>query len=841
MRMILAAFLMVALPACAGADEPMVCGKDARSCGRHDHQEPPAAPDLPAEPPEDHRKGDEDELLPLKPEQKALLEVKWPGTFEKFHRVMHELVDNLPGQDSRRRYKPTIITEVNHILMVAAQYVKLEDDFKNRVISAQSHDSLLEKYRGQMEKSGERLDHLPLPRHERGLAGAGPGWGDPRGHEANPASVHNIVMKAGLDSIMNSVIGAKNHADHTIHNNPPNPYNWSQGGDAYLKEGDAKKAVEYYTKAIQLDPGHFEALKGRAAAQYELKNYREASQDAKAALKIDPSDSQALALAQLSHEVGGKAPSGAAVPAWNSSESQDGAPGEGFGGLAASPKAAAAAETPVVLAQSARYAQQARHSLGLGDYQDAIAQATRAIELNAMNAQALYMRSAAYAKTRLYDKASEDAEAGLKLDPKNGPLLDAKAAALNRLKRYREALQAANAALEVNPKDAAAHYLRAMALAGLAERDPMQESLKAAAALDPRYGPILEAALQLPEDADLLFLFPEEGRAAPRSAPARRSRLVLVALAVAAGALLLAFGAAPFFMPSLRTRIQTGRWPNARPPEPGVIGGQYRLSRQIGIGGMGQVYEGTDVSLNRRVAVKRMREELRQDPRERERFLSEARLVAALHHPHIVDIYAIVEDQEEVYLIFEFVPGKTVYDLAGAHGRLDWSQTLEILRGVAEALDYAHSRRVIHRDLKPSNIMVTQDGQAKVMDFGIARMAKDAASRRSLTNTVVGTPPYMAPEQEQGEVGRAADIYSLGVCLYEMLSGQMPFQGSGAGMFLNKVQKNYTPLTKAASGLPEGLDEVLAKALDPDPGRRFASAGELMAALEDLSPGRVLG
>jgi serine/threonine-protein kinase len=157
-----------------------------------------------------------------------------------------------------------------------------------------------------------------------------------------------------------------------------------------------------------------------------------------------------------------------------------------------------------------------------------------------------------------------------------------------------------------------------------------------------------------------------------------------------------------------------------------------------------------------------------------------------------------------------------------------------VIQDIAAALDYAHGRNVIHRDLKPSNIMVDDQGYAKVMDFGVARQAKDALTR-VMTGTVVGTPPYMAPEQDMGALCRQSDIYALGVCVYQMLSGRLPFNGPGAMMYSDKINKVYKPLEESVAGLPKGLDEVIAKALEPDPELRYQSAKEFSAELARLA------
>jgi serine/threonine-protein kinase len=260
-----------------------------------------------------------------------------------------------------------------------------------------------------------------------------------------------------------------------------------------------------------------------------------------------------------------------------------------------------------------------------------------------------------------------------------------------------------------------------------------------------------------------------------------------------------------------------------------ILAGQYEIIRTLGVGGMGRVYEARDLVLGRSVAIKQMREELRQDPKQKERFLAEARMVAALHHPNIVDIYSVIDDGNDVYLVFEYIEGKTVSQLLSDKGSLKLPETLSILRGVSMALDYAHEHNVIHRDLKPANIMVNSDGHVKVMDFGIARLAKNAA----LTQTIVGTPAYMSPEQEKGAVRPESDIYSLGVCLYEMLSGDLPAAAIFATVGTSSGADGLQPLL-AQNGFKPGFEDILAQALSPNPDNRFRTAKDFVARLEAL-------
>ncbi|MCX5788709.1 MAG: serine/threonine-protein kinase [Elusimicrobia bacterium] len=264
---------------------------------------------------------------------------------------------------------------------------------------------------------------------------------------------------------------------------------------------------------------------------------------------------------------------------------------------------------------------------------------------------------------------------------------------------------------------------------------------------------------------------------------------------------------------------------------PRLIGRNYRLEREIGRGGMGLVFEATDLALGRKVAVKQLREELKQDPRELEQFLAEARIVAGLKHPNIVGIDAIVQDPDETYLIFELIEGRGLDRALAKAGKLDLRSVCSLARQVASALDYAHAQSVIHRALKPANVMVTPQGAAKVTDFGLAcRASMTVAYLTQAENW--GTPQYMAPEAELGETSPVSDVFSLGALVYEAVTGNIPFPGPN--FLAQKREKFWRPASQVVSVLPRAIDEVLARAMHPEPAARFRTAGQLAQALDSL-------
>ena len=259
--------------------------------------------------------------------------------------------------------------------------------------------------------------------------------------------------------------------------------------------------------------------------------------------------------------------------------------------------------------------------------------------------------------------------------------------------------------------------------------------------------------------------------------------------------------------------------------------GNYRIVEEIGRGGMAVVYKAYQSSLDRWLAIKVLREQWSEEKAVVERFHREARAAAKLQHPNIIHIYDVAQQGHLYYIVMDYVAGGTLAARLAREGALDAAAALSVMGQIGSALDYAHAQGIVHRDVKPGNILLTVQGQAILSDFGIARAAAEA--RLTRTGTLVGTPEYMSPEQAAGETGDGrSDLYSLGVVLYEMLTGRVPFQADTPVAVLYKQVHASPPAPSGINAAISGpVERVLLHALHKDRDKRYRTAAEMTEAL----------
>lgn len=275
----------------------------------------------------------------------------------------------------------------------------------------------------------------------------------------------------------------------------------------------------------------------------------------------------------------------------------------------------------------------------------------------------------------------------------------------------------------------------------------------------------------------------------------------------------------------------------------GRIVGNYRIVEKVGEGGMGTVYRAVEQMVERDVAIKVLREEFVSNPELNERFRTEAVALAKLNHPAIATLYSYFRDGNEMFMAMEFVPGETLEQRIQRQGAMPWPQAVEVLLWSLDAVRHAHKMGILHRDLKPANIMITPDGRVKVTDFGIARVLNAAKLTREAR--IVGTVEYLAPERALGRpADERSDLYSLGVVLYEMIIGRVPFHAdSDIGLLRAQIEEEPRPPRELGVSIPAEVERALMKSLAKDPDQRFPDAAAFAAAFREAvrSTGMPLG
>src|SRR5437870_1877577 len=273
--------------------------------------------------------------------------------------------------------------------------------------------------------------------------------------------------------------------------------------------------------------------------------------------------------------------------------------------------------------------------------------------------------------------------------------------------------------------------------------------------------------------------------------------------------------------------------------------GRYNIERTLGKGAMGVVYEGIDPRLGRRVAIKTILKSNLDDDVAKDysmRFAREAQAVARLNHPNVVQVYDFGEEGEVAYIVMEFIKGKELKDFFDRNERFDLKEAVRIMCELLDALEFAHHAGIVHRDIKPANVMLDAQARVKLTDFGVARIQDSDKSsvERTQAGTMVGTPAYMSPEQiTGGNIDKRTDVFSAGIILYQFLTGEKPFTGSGAWTIAKKIIQEEPPLPSSLNNAVTSLfDAVVNRALAKNPDTRFQSARDLSVALKRALGGK---
>ena len=264
------------------------------------------------------------------------------------------------------------------------------------------------------------------------------------------------------------------------------------------------------------------------------------------------------------------------------------------------------------------------------------------------------------------------------------------------------------------------------------------------------------------------------------------------------------------------------------------LDGRYEITELIGIGGMANVYKAYDVIENRVVAVKILREEYMGNEEMRRRFKNESKAMAVLNHSNVMRVYDVSFSDRMQSIVMEYIDGITLKEYIEQQGSLKWKEAVHFTVQTLRALQHAHDKGIVHRDIKPQNIMLLSDGTIKITDFGIARFAR--SETRTLTDKAIGSVHYISPEQAAGAATDArTDLYAVGVILYEMLTGRVPFEAdTPVSVALKQIQSTAIPPRQINPSIPEGLQEITLHAMEKDITKRYQSAAQMLRDIDEF-------
>jgi len=262
--------------------------------------------------------------------------------------------------------------------------------------------------------------------------------------------------------------------------------------------------------------------------------------------------------------------------------------------------------------------------------------------------------------------------------------------------------------------------------------------------------------------------------------------------------------------------------------------GRYKIEKTIGIGGMAVVFEATDLQTGKKVAVKMLKETNSQDTSAIKRFVTESKAIAMLNHPNIVKIYDISVKGENKYIVMELIKGITLKEYITQKGKLDWRETAIFVEQILSALDHAHNQGVIHRDIKPQNIMLLEGGIVKVTDFGIAKIPK--GETLTMADKAIGTVYYLSPEQATSKkIDNRADIYAVGIMMYQMVTGKLPFVAeSPIAVIYKQLNEEAVRPSRIVPTIPIGFEQIIMTAIEKNPDDRYGTAAQMLRQLKRI-------